>query len=171
MTRIVRFVVSRSHQAMRPIDPDGTPATTPLPPPASLASSGSASRRSRSVADATAVEVRPEAVRAGTVPDVHCSGHAVAHDRDRHPCRSRDRLLGHGALIGKEGIEDVLDQVVAVAVSPDADADPWEGIRAPGVDERLHAAVTGGAASQLDLHAPEWEIRLVVDDGDVSRPR
>ena len=73
------------------------------------------------------------------------------------------------AFIRMERVEHVLDEVVAVAVPADADADAGKGVGAPGVDERLHAAMTGGAAAELDLHAPEREVRLVVDDDDVPR--
>ena len=74
-----------------------------------------------------------------------------------------------GALVGKERVEHVLDQVVAVAVSPNADADSRKRVEAPGVDERLHAAMAGRAAAELDLDPAEREIRLVVDDDRVPR--
>ena len=69
-----------------------------------------------------------------------------------------------GTLVGQERVEHVLDEVVAVAVSADPDADSRKRIGAPRVDERLHAPMAGSAAPELDLDAPEREVRLVVDD-------
>src|ERR1700681_4294916 len=111
---------------MRPTAHAGTPATVPQPAAASPASSGSWSRRSRSVADATAVEVGRGSVRAGTVPDIHRRLETVAHDRHGHVGGTFDSGLRKGSFLGQKRVEHVLDQVVAVPRPAHSDPDTWE---------------------------------------------
>src|ERR1700676_21974 len=120
---------------MSPTAPEGTPATVPPTARASPASSGSWSRRSCSVADASTVDARRGSVRAGTVPNIHGRLEPVAHDRQGHVGSTLDRGLRDGSFVGKERVEHVLDEVVAVPCSANSDADTWEFVGAPGVDE------------------------------------
>src|ERR1700674_4398157 len=150
---------------MRPTAPEGTPATVPPTAAASPASWGSGSRRSRSVADATAVEVGRGSVRAGTVPDIHRRLETVAHDRHGHVGGALHSSLRNGSLLGQKRVEHVLDEGVAI---PHPDPETREFVTAPGVDERLDSPVTRGAPTELDLHAPEGKIGLVVHHDDIA---
>ena len=170
-TSTVRPVRSRSHQAMRPTAPDGTPRD------------GAAAARSASSAQLRQL-IEPLAQRRRRPPQSRWVGSQSGPARFQTfiAASSPSRMIAtampaaraiaasaSGPLVGKERVEHVLDQVVAVAVPADPDADAGKRIGPPGIDERLHAAMACRAAAELDLHPPEREVRLVVDDDHVAR--
>src|SRR5581483_6095728 len=127
---------------------------------------------------------RAKAAEATSAPPVHRT-HGAALIRPRvEAVHGRFRALFEDGFDGVGGhldghVEGLLvglartpeDMVGALALARrlvDADAHAYEAVVVEVGLDRLQAVVAGGAATDLELHAADGEVELVVDDDQVS---
>src|SRR5215831_8269324 len=102
------------------------------------------------------------------VTAAHCDLETRAEPGPGGRGRAIERVRELVALVPCEASEDEIDRLALRRRLPHTDPDPREIVSLEVIDDRLHTAVAGGAATAFHLHTAERQVELVVDHEELD---